>query len=142
MCRDNGYIELNVKHLLIINQAFVCVFLSKRAPLYMNQYYELYRRSTLGIALTEALDELIQSGHMTPQLAMRVLNQFDKAVADHLTENVRARVNFKGSLGVYRFCDDVWTFMLKNTAFRFENDALLVDRVKIVACNAKKPGEA
>lgn len=29
----------------------------------------------LGIALFEALDELIQSGHINPQLAMRVLNQ-------------------------------------------------------------------
>lgn len=41
----------------------------------MSQYYELYRRSTLGFTLTEALDELIQSGHINPQLAMRVLNQ-------------------------------------------------------------------
>jgi transcription initiation factor TFIIA small subunit len=41
----------------------------------MSQYYELYRSSTLGLALTDSLDELIQSGQINPQLAMRVLMQ-------------------------------------------------------------------
>jgi transcription initiation factor TFIIA small subunit len=59
------------------------------------QYYELYRRSTLGVTLTEALDELIQSGHISPQLAMKILTQFDKSMAEALGENVRTRVNFK-----------------------------------------------
>lgn len=59
------------------------------------QYYELYRRSTLGVTLTEALDELIQSGHINPQLAMKVLSQFDKSMAEALSDNVRSRVQFK-----------------------------------------------
>lgn len=47
--------------------------------------YELYRRSAPGQALTEALDELIQNQQITPQLAMRVLFQFDRAMSDSLT---------------------------------------------------------
>lgn len=47
--------------------------------------YELYRRSAPGQALTEALDELIQNQQITPQLAMRVLFQFDRAMSESLT---------------------------------------------------------
>ncbi|RKP11559.1 transcription initiation factor IIA, gamma subunit, helical domain-containing protein [Piptocephalis cylindrospora] len=107
----------------------------------MSQYYELYRRSTLGFTLTEALDELIQSGHINPQLAMRVLNQFDKTITDVLAANVNNRITFKGSLKTYRFCDDVWTFNLQDANFRFEKDNVPSSKVKIVACNSKRPGE-
>ena len=36
-------------------------------------YYELYRRTSVGIALTDALDELVSSGQIDPQLAHKVL---------------------------------------------------------------------
>ena len=36
-------------------------------------YYELYRRTSIGIALTDALDELVSSGQVDPQLALKVL---------------------------------------------------------------------
>jgi len=40
-------------------------------------YYELYRRSTLGMTLTDALDEMVTAGELTPTIAMKVLAQFD-----------------------------------------------------------------
>ena len=40
--------------------------------------FELYRKSTLGICLTEALDELITNGSLTPELAHKVLAHFDR----------------------------------------------------------------
>lgn len=40
--------------------------------------FELYRRSTIGMCLTETLDEMVQSGTLTPELAIQVLVQFDK----------------------------------------------------------------
>lgn len=45
--------------------------------------------------LTDALDELIQSGHINPVLAMRVLNEFDKAIATNLSKNVKAKSQLK-----------------------------------------------
>jgi len=36
----------------------------------------------LGNALVESLDELIQSGHINPQLALRVLNQVSDSLAE------------------------------------------------------------
>ena len=45
--------------------------------------------------LTDALDELIQSGHINPVLAMRVLTEFDKAIASVLSKNVKAKSQLK-----------------------------------------------
>ncbi|KAI9278405.1 transcription initiation factor IIA, gamma subunit, helical domain-containing protein [Phascolomyces articulosus] len=105
------------------------------------QFYELYRRSSIGMALTDSLDELIQSGHINPQLAMRVLTTFDKSISEALAQLVRNKANVKGHLHTYRFCDDVWTFIIENPNFKFEQETVSADKVKIVACNAKRPGE-
>ncbi|KAF7725613.1 Transcription initiation factor IIA small chain (TFIIA 13.5 kDa subunit) [Apophysomyces ossiformis] len=105
------------------------------------QYYELYRRSSIGMALTDSLDELIQSGHINPQLAMRVLSTFDKSISEALTQIVRNKANVKGHLHTYRFCDEVWTFIIENPNFKFDQETVVADKVKIVACNAKRPGE-
>ena len=45
---------------------------------YFSQHYELYRRSTLGMTLTDSLDEMVTNGKLTPTIAMKVLAQFDK----------------------------------------------------------------
>jgi transcription initiation factor TFIIA small subunit len=49
----------------------------------------------------------------------------------------------QGHLDTYRFCDDVWTFIIKDITFKLDNSSNLhSDKVKIVAMNSKKPGEA
>ncbi|KAJ2617273.1 Transcription initiation factor IIA subunit 2 [Coemansia sp. RSA 1365] len=107
----------------------------------MPSYYELYRTSTLGTALTDSLDELIQAGHITPQLAIQVLEQYDKSIAEALSNKVKAKAAIKGDLRTYRFCDDVWTFIIKNPKFKFDHETATADKIKIVACNARRPGE-
>ncbi|KAK7832731.1 hypothetical protein U0070_026927, partial [Myodes glareolus] len=102
--------------------------------------YQLYRNTTLGNSLQESLDELIQSQQITPQLALQVLLQFDKAINSALAQRVRNRVNFRGSLNTYRFCDNVWTFVLNDVEFREVTELIKVDKVKIVACDGKRPG--
>ncbi|EDU42028.1 TOA2 Transcription initiation factor IIA gamma subunit [Pyrenophora tritici-repentis] len=106
------------------------------------KYYELYRRSSLGGSLTDTLDNLITERRIEPQLAMKILLNFDRAVADVLSEKVKSRLTFKGHLDTYRFCDDVWTFIIKDINFKLDNTHTIhADRVKIVSCNAKRPGE-
>lgn len=61
----------------------------------MSTAYELYRRSTLGVTLTEALDDLVQSGALPPHLAMLVLYQFDKSMSQALAERVRNKISMK-----------------------------------------------
>jgi len=91
----------------------------------------------LGHTLQESLDELIQLGQINPQLALRVLLQFDKSINTALSSRVKNKVNFKGQLNTYRFCDNVWTFVLKNVEFREGQELACVDKVKIVACDGK-----
>jgi len=101
------------------------------------------------MALTDALDELISEGRIAPQLAMKILCNFDKHVTEVLAQNVKANLHFKGNLDTYRFCDEVWTFLIKKVTFKFQNapanggsQSVTADKVKIVSCNSKKPGEA
>lgn len=79
---------------------------------------------------------------MAPQLAMKILLNYDRAAADALQEKVKARLTFKGHLDTYRFCDEVWTFIIKDAHFKFENENLTAEKIKIIACNCNKPGEA
>ncbi|KAK7409543.1 Transcription initiation factor IIA subunit 2 [Neonectria punicea] len=104
-------------------------------------FYELYRRSSIGLALTDTLDDLISDERINPQLAMKILGNFDQAITEALQKNVKARLQFKGSLDTYRFCDEVWTFLIKNVTFKMDNgsQSVTADKVKIVSCNAKKP---
>ncbi|KAI9787128.1 MAG: Transcription initiation factor IIA small chain (TFIIA 13.5 kDa subunit) [Geoglossum umbratile] len=105
-------------------------------------YYELYRRSSIGMALTDALDDLISEQRIAPQLAMKILANFDRSITEVLAEKVKARLSFKGHLDTYRFCDEVWTFLIKDVTFKMENtQQVTADKVKIVSCNSKRPGE-
>jgi len=92
------------------------------------------------MALTDSLDELITSGAITPQLAMKVLQQFDKSLADTMVKQVKTKTTLKGHLKTYRLCDDVWTFIVKNPSFKMEsNEMVQAQKIKIIAC---KNGEA
>jgi len=99
--------------------------------------YQLYRNTTLGHTLQESLDELMQLQMLSPALALRVLIQFDKSINGALATRVKTKLHFQGKLRTYRFCDNVWTFMLKEVEFREHSEIARVESVKIVACDAK-----
>ncbi|KAH7524791.1 hypothetical protein FEM48_Zijuj06G0156600 [Ziziphus jujuba var. spinosa] len=123
--------------------------------------FELYRRSTIGMCLTETLDEMVQNGTLSPELAIQVLVQFDKSMTEALESQVKSKVSIKytvdvtsehdslakrflisdtltnGHLHTYRFCDNVWTFILQDARFKNEESEEAVKRVKIVACDSK-----
>ncbi|KAK3988524.1 transcription initiation factor IIA, gamma subunit-domain-containing protein [Cladorrhinum sp. PSN332] len=109
-----------------------------------NQYYDLYRHGSLGTALTDALDDLIGDERIDPQLAMKVLTQYDRVMAETLQEKVKARLTFKGSLDTYRFCDEVWTFLIRNVTLKLDNNSqqVVADKVKIVSCSAKRSDDS
>lgn len=114
---------------------------------------------SVGEALIDAIDELINQSRIEPQLAMKILANFDRAIAENLASNVKSRLTFKacikssmvtavltvlqGHLETYRFCDEVWTFLVKDVKFKSEGMTEFTgDKVKIVSCSTKKPGEA
>jgi len=51
--------------------------------------------SSIGVALTDALDDLISSNQIEPQLAMKIIAHFDKAFIDTLSDRVKSRLSFK-----------------------------------------------
>ncbi|GAA5928879.1 hypothetical protein JCM21900_004287 [Sporobolomyces salmonicolor] len=111
-------------------------------PAPQTPFYQLYRRSSLGNALVEALDELINSGHINPQLALMTLTQFDKSASQAISKEVKAKSTVKAHLNTYRLCDEVWTFILQNPTFKLENNSEVITapgKCKIVAC---KSGDA
>jgi hypothetical protein len=60
---------------------------SKNSPWLIN--------TSIGSALTDALDAFITDGRMEPQVALKVLATFDRVVAEVLAANVKARMSFK-----------------------------------------------
>jgi transcription initiation factor TFIIA small subunit len=118
-------------------------------------YYELYRRSTVGVTLTDALDTLISDEKIQPQLAMKILSNFDRIISENLKADAsiaKSRLTFKGDLDTYRFCDDVWTFIIKNVSIKLSDvtgdsssnneNEITVDKFKIVACNSRRAGDS
>lgn len=100
--------------------------------------YQLYRETTLGQKLQDTLDELISTNKINNILAARVLREFDKAISVALERKVRNRLTIKcNRLRTYRFCDNVWTLVLKDAEFREVQELMRVDWVKIVACDGK-----
>lgn len=51
--------------------------------------------NSIGATLTDTLDDLITDTRIDPQLAMKILANFDRAIADVLQEKVKARLTFK-----------------------------------------------
>lgn len=50
---------------------------------------------SIGVALVETLDEMVNDGLIEPQLAMKALSSFDKAATEVLGDKVKAKLNFK-----------------------------------------------
>lgn len=89
---------------------------------------------SIGIQLTSSLDTLIQSGHINPLLAIRVLNQFDRSIADTLGSKIKAKGTIKGHLRDYNSCDEVWTFNVKGGTMKMDGgETIEVDKLRIVS---------
>ncbi|XP_044983694.1 transcription initiation factor IIA subunit 2-like [Hordeum vulgare subsp. vulgare] len=57
--------------------------------------FELYRRSTIGMCLTETLHEMVSRDTFSPELAIQVLVQFDKSMMEALENQVKSKVTVK-----------------------------------------------
>jgi transcription initiation factor TFIIA small subunit len=107
----------------------------------------LYRGTKLGDSLVEALDVLVEDGKISTNLAVEVLTKFDEAMLRALQRDVNAKASLKGKLDVYRYIDNVWTFILSDvtlraaptlTASKKDEQEVVVDGpVKLVLVDAK-----
>jgi len=92
--------------------------------------YQVYRNTTLGTTLQDSLDELLANQQISRSLKDKVLEEYDKAINNALATRVRNRINFKGQLNTYRFCDNVWTFVIEEAEFREVIESIKVKKVK------------
>lgn len=69
--------------------------LATRQARHVEHINSLYRASSIGLTLVDTLDDMVNEGRIEPQLAMKVVARFDRAVAEVLAERVRARLSFK-----------------------------------------------
>ncbi|KJH52551.1 Transcription initiation factor IIA, gamma subunit, helical domain protein [Dictyocaulus viviparus] len=112
---------------------FVRIFDARDGSLCKMTYYQMYRNTTLGEALQKTLDDLVHEQMIPPQLAVKVLAIYDKAINKALAQKAKNKMYFKAEkLRAYRHCDNVWTFLMERVDFR---DSIRVARVKFVACD-------
>lgn len=96
------------------------------------------------MALTDALDDMVTSGELAPLLAMKVLAEFDCIMAEELKSS-SCKLTIKGNLHTYRFCDNVWTFLLEDVSMKSLGSngnvsETVLESLKIVACDGKVVG--
>ncbi|CAJ0949124.1 unnamed protein product, partial [Mesorhabditis belari] len=105
--------------------------------------YQHYRETTLGQALMEILDEYLRDGVITDHLKNKTLATFDRVISAALHDTGKHKAQFIGEkLVAYRYCDNVWSLMLKNVTFsdqtRTFDSITMVDRMKIVALDGRE----
>ncbi|KAL0030369.1 hypothetical protein WJX77_012458 [Trebouxia sp. C0004] len=107
---------------------------------------EIYRQTKLGDSLVSALEVLVESDKITADLAIKVLSEFDTSYLEAIKNSFKAKTSVKGKLDSYRFCDNVWTFIVSDAKFKtnFTSTAsttnapeVTVDKVQIVCVDAK-----
>ncbi|CAD6199909.1 unnamed protein product [Caenorhabditis auriculariae] len=105
--------------------------------------YAMYRNTTLGVALDQTLEDMIAEGLVPKQLASKVLTQFDKSINKMLSRLAKEKMHFRaGKLITYRYCDNVWTFILDEVEIRDPHRSFdtALSKLKIVACDGRPAG--
>uniref|UniRef100_A0AC34FSH4 Transcription initiation factor IIA subunit 2 n=1 Tax=Panagrolaimus sp. ES5 TaxID=591445 RepID=A0AC34FSH4_9BILA len=109
----------------------------------MTLNYTMYRSTTLGEALEHVLEDFVNDGSITEHLVKRMLLNFDKAINQKLSTQINNKMQFKAQkLQAYRFCDNVWTFLMKDVDVKDPStqSTITVQRMKVVACGATSRG--
>ena len=74
---------LNIKFLffsLYCNSKLLLIYVKQFLQQVVSMSYQIYRNSTLGISLQETLDEMIANRQITPEIAVSILQQYDKTI--------------------------------------------------------------
>ncbi len=90
------------------------------ARLHVN--YSHYREGTLGVALQESLDELVEEGVLKPEQAVTALQHFDVEMNKHLEQQEKVDPMFmhiEGSIKTYRNAESVWQWQLSDARVKF-----------------------
>lgn len=101
--------------------------------------YQHYRRSAVGEALAQTIEEMSMQGKMSGALAEEIESQFDKSIAEALRRRATVELEIGGKLRMYRQCDLVWTWVVEDAKFIGGAEEYAQSPVKIVACDGGPP---
>jgi transcription initiation factor TFIIA small subunit len=113
----------------------------------MSSAYEIYRSTTIGLALDDTLHELVHRQILTPPIVQYILGVFDRIISQKLSfQSVKGKkescLTFKGHLLSYRACDQVWTFVFDSLIFTSNtNTSTNINqnkKIKIISCPETK----
>jgi len=65
---------------------------------------------SIGVALMDSLDDMIRKGIITPQLALKIMSNFDRGIAEVLASKVKARLTFKVWISPFYFTSYLPTY--------------------------------
>jgi len=108
---------------------------------YLGPVTKIYRQTSIGLALEDTLDQFEASNEISPALREEIQAHFDANVLRILSTGVATKITFRGAKIIcYRFCQDVWTFVLDSPTFKTDHGDLIVcnETVKIVALDQQK----
>lgn len=95
--------------------------------------YSIYRASTIGSTLFEALKLMKAEGELDDLHIQQTLGIFDTVINDALEDMVQNKVSLTGQLDVYRHCDAIWTLIIRNARITGPTHILTTDSIKVVA---------
>jgi hypothetical protein len=105
--------------------------------------YTLYQGTRIGLALKKALEEMEEYDQINARISRAILQKFDETICDTFQDQVDQNLTLRADrLWSFRFCDSVWQLLLKNVEFLSSNGSVVASvkgKVKIVACDARKP---
>mmetsp|Transcript_14001 Transcript_14001/g.17241 ORF Transcript_14001/g.17241 Transcript_14001/m.17241 type:complete len:85 (+) Transcript_14001:1-255(+) len=75
-------------------------------------------------------------------MAMKAFNHYDTGISKLFNSGVRTKITeWKGKLQVYRFCEDLWQFFLKDATFKTQgnptSELVFSKEVHIIACDGR-----
>jgi transcription initiation factor TFIIA small subunit len=116
----------------------------------MSSVYQIYRSTTIGLALDDTLRELVHRQILTPRVVHYILGVFDHIINQKLSSrSIKGKKEsclvFEGHLLSYRACDQVWTLLFDSLTFTSNTDSLWKmtftgqdNKIKIITCPATK----
>eukprot|EP00041_Stephanoeca_diplocostata_P006701 m.91611 g.91611 ORF g.91611 m.91611 type:complete len:106 (-) comp16501_c0_seq2:322-639(-) len=99
---------------------------------------ELYRVVSIGSALSDALDELIQSQQLTQELAEKIKMQFDRSLNKVMSTKLKNKASFKAHCKTFNQFEHVHKYRFDKVTVSLDKETKLeADGMKLVACDAK-----
>ena len=100
----------------------------------MSVAFHHYRATVIGQELSETLDEFFENGLFDEAQKKAIMETFDRAISQALSQWVRSRATIKGPLHHYRNHDDILTFFLDEIELKLEGNSISsAEKTKIIS---------